>query len=89
VQARASALSSLVNDGTLGTIPGISSGDALDDELNRIDSSTEVDDRLGAIKQRVLSSRGPVPELASGRDILAHKSTVEIPEDGVFDLSDM
>ena len=89
VQARASALSGLVNDGTLGTIPGISSGDALDDELNKIDSSTGVDDRLSAIKQRVLSSRGPAPELTSGRDTLAPKSTVETPEDGVFDLSDM
>ena len=89
VQARASALSGLVNDGTLGTIPGISSGDALDDELNKIDSSTGVDTGSAPSRTAGAGISGPAPELTSGRISLAPKTTVEMPKDGVFDLSDM
>ena len=100
VQARASALDELVNDGSLGTVPGISAGDPLDDELNQIDLTAGIDDALAAMKQRSLPTRTPPPALPAGPSVhhpvqapqldpFDDEPDVKPGDDGSFDFTKM
>ncbi|MGH7611859.1 MAG: PspA/IM30 family protein [Candidatus Dormibacteria bacterium] len=81
MQARASAIDSLVQSGTLDTI-GITSGDDIDRQLQGKLSDTQVDAQLAAMKQEMLQGPADTPRIEAATPTATAPAGPEQPSAG-------